>query len=56
MNYHLRKYQAHLDASQREVNAAELSRTRGHSSGHRFKAYGVRRAFFILWEVYEKKS
>lgn len=56
MNYHLRKYQAHIDASRREVDAFQTANDRNRSSGHRFRRYGVRRAFFILWEVYEKKS
>jgi hypothetical protein len=53
VSYHLTEYNANVEASRLEVEAAVKGRDRSHTSGHRYLRWGVRRAFFFLWEVYE---
>lgn len=54
MSLHPTEWRARVAASQNEINDALRAKDRRHSSGHRLKRYGVRRAYFFLWEVYVK--
>lgn len=54
MSLHISKYQAMVEASNREIAAAEKSSSRQHSSGFRYERWGVRRKLFLLWEPYRK--
>lgn len=54
MSLHLTESRAHAIASARELEAAKLGLRINRSSGHRYLRYGVRRQFFVLWEVYPK--
>jgi hypothetical protein len=51
--WHLSKQKAHEEASRLELEHQAKARSGRHSSGHKYVRYGVRRQFFVLWEVFE---
>jgi hypothetical protein len=53
MSLHIKEQKAHEEASRLELEQQKKAQSRRHSSGHKYLRYGVRRAFFVLWEVYE---
>jgi hypothetical protein len=53
MSLHIKEQKAHEEASRLELEHQRKARSGRHSSGHKYVRYGVRRAFFVLWEVYE---
>ena len=53
MSLHISKHNAEVAALDREVAAQRLANSYKHSSGHKYRRFGVERAFVFFWRDFE---